>query len=255
VAAALAAGVAGVFVAFDAGARSRHRRFEPTDLELQTPGVAELDLQFGVTHSEGSGGNRLTMPDFELSLGLLHNLEFDLEGTFSLQGFDQAQPSLAGDPLWPSVKLGLYDARDDDADSTFAVGLQLGPRVPTIGARGLGYAALALVGFGSPRTHVTLNAGGGVDPGDAITSGQSKSVVGGVDVGLDLDAKGTWSLLGELEVAHYASADPDELAATFGPSWSVSPYLDLSAIALVGFLPGGDRVAALVGCSPKVPLW
>jgi hypothetical protein len=45
-------------------------RFEPTDLRLEPKGVAELDVQIGTTHGEGTSGNRVILPDFEFDLGL-----------------------------------------------------------------------------------------------------------------------------------------------------------------------------------------
>ena len=48
-------------------------RFEPTDLEWENTGVAELDLQFGPVR--GQGPWRIVVPDFELDLGLLPWLE------------------------------------------------------------------------------------------------------------------------------------------------------------------------------------
>jgi hypothetical protein len=239
----------------EAKARPTRPRFEPTDLELEDPGVTELDLQVGATRGNGDGGNRFILPDFEFDLGLLPNVELDLDGAFSIDRYDQPTRRASGEALWTAMKLGLYDSRDEAGTHTFAVGVQLGPRIPTIRQRGIGYAALGLVGVGDHGLHVVLNAGGIMDPGTQITQGQQKSLVTGVDVDLDLDARGIWSLLGEFAAAHYVSPDPDELAATLGVSWSVTPSLDLSTIVLAGFLPGSDRVAVLFGASPKVALW
>jgi hypothetical protein len=236
-----------------ASARPTRPRFEPTDLELEDTGVAELDLQVGASHGTGASGNRLLLPDFELDIGLLPNVELDLDGSFSVDAFDGPGRTLAGEALWPAMKLGLFDVRS--GGRALAGGLQLGPRIPTIGTRGIGYAALGLFGVGVGRVHTVLNLGGIVDPGDQITSGQSKSLVAGLDVDTALDARGAWSLLGELATAHYLSGDPDELTATLGAAWSATPALDLSAIALVGFLPGQDRAAVLLGMSPKLPIW
>lgn len=238
-----------------ASARPTRPRFEPTDLALEDPGVTELDLQVGATRGDGDAGNRLLLPDFELDLGLLPNVELDLDGAFSIDGYDTAARRVSGEPLWTAMKLGLYDSRDGGGAHTVALGLQLGPRIPTIGARGVGYAALGLVGVGDHRTHLALNFGGIVDPGPQVTEGQSKSVVAGIDLDVDLDARGAWSLVGGLAAGHYLSADPDELASTVGVAWSVTPMLDLSTIVLTGFLPGSDRVAVLFGASPKIALW
>lgn len=246
--------IATLLASRDASAGHARPHFEPTDLELEDPGVTELDLQFGVTRGNGDSGNRIFLPDFELDLGLLPNVELDVDGSFSIDRYDRATRSLAGDPLWTAVKLGLYDSREGAEPRAVAVGLQLGPRIPTIGGRGVGYAALGLVGLTDHGRQFVFNAGGIIDPGDQITRGQSKSVVAGIDVSVDLDARGTWSLLGELSGAHYVSADPDEIVTTLGVAWGVTPNLDLSTVALADLLPGGG-IGVLVGASPKIALW
>src|SRR3989442_1722448 len=52
--------------------------FEPTDLELEQPGMLEVDLQFGVIRSRGPA--RVVVPDFEVDVGILPNLELDIDG-------------------------------------------------------------------------------------------------------------------------------------------------------------------------------
>lgn len=242
-------------ISFDTSAGHTRPHFEPTDLELEDPGVTELDVQVGPTRGNRDTGNRLLVPDFEFDLGLLSNVELDLDGAFSINRYDRPTRSVSGDPLWPAMKLGLYDSRDDSSPRAVAVGLQLGPRIATIGARGVGYEALGLAGFTDHGRQVVLNAGGIIDPGDQITRGQAKSVVGGVDISVDLDSASTWSLLGEIAGAHYVSSDPDEFSTTVGIQWSVTPSLDLSTVVLAGFLPGGDRAALFFGASPKIALW
>jgi hypothetical protein len=243
-------------ISLDAQAARRHRHhFEPTDLELDDPGTLELDLQMGASHGNGPAGNRLFLPDFEADLGLFQNVELDIDGAFTLNQFDQKTRSWGGDSLWVASKLSLFDLRGPDRPVALAGGLQLGPRFPTIGARGIGYGALALLGIVHERIHVVGNFGVFIDPGPEIAHGQAKSVLAGVDLDLDLDAHARYSLLAELGVAHYWSADPDEVSATTGAAVEVSPRLELSIVTLVGFLPGQDRVAILVGASPRFPLW
>lgn len=236
-------------------ARPTRPRFEPTDLELERPGTAELDVQLGVSRGTGSSGNRLILPDFEFDLGLFPNVELDIDGAFSIDRFDQRTRASAGEALWTAMKLGLFDTRDGDHGTAVAGGLQLGPRVPTIDAHGIGYGALGLLGVTTGRAHVAFNCGGIIDPRRDGASSQSKGLVAGVDLELDTDARGTWSLISELATAHYLSDDPDELTATFGASVAATGAFDLSAITLVGFLPGQDRVAVLLGVSPKFSLW
>jgi len=238
-----------------ARARPTRPRFEPTDLELEDPGVAEFDLQFGVTHGDGDGGNRLILPDFELDLGLTPNIEFDLDGAFSIDRFDQPTRHLAGEALWPAAKLGLFDSRAASGNDSFALGVQLGPRIPTFGTRGVGYAALGLVGLNQGHFHGVLNAGGIVDPGQRITRGQSESVVAGLDVDLDLDDQNTWSFISEFAVAHYVSTDPDEVSLSAGAAYDPTDRFELSLIVLGGFLPGADRISVLLGVSPKASLF
>src|SRR5690349_10275820 len=67
-------------------ARPHRRLFEPTDLELERPGVLELDLQAGLVR--GPDAFRLSIPDAELDVGLLPDLEIDLDGAFALEGPD-----------------------------------------------------------------------------------------------------------------------------------------------------------------------
>ena len=66
-----------------AGARSSHalpirRLFEPTDLEVEDPGVAEVDLQLGPIRGPNSW--RLVVPDFEVDLGLTREVELEVDG-------------------------------------------------------------------------------------------------------------------------------------------------------------------------------
>jgi len=120
-------------------------RFEPTDLRLEPKGVAELDLQIGVTHGEGAAANRVILPDFEFDLGLTRNVEINIDGAFGFDRYDQGSRRYVGEALWTGVKLGLAEIRNDARTRSFAVGMQLGPRFPTIGdTRGIGYGALAL---------------------------------------------------------------------------------------------------------------
>lgn len=239
----------------DAGARPTRPRFEPTDLELEDPGTTELDTQLGVSHGTGPSGNRLILPDFELDLGLFPNAELDIDGAFSLDRFDQHTRAWGGEALWVASKLGLFDVHGPTHPVSFAAGLQIGPRFPTIAAKGIGYGVLGLFGIARERTHVVVNLGGIIDPGPEVARGQAKSIVAGLDLDLDLDARGTWSLLGEAAMAHYVSPDPDELTATLGAAFDPTSFLELSTIGLVGFLPGQDRIAVLFGISPKIPLW
>jgi len=50
----------------------------------------------------------------------------------------------------------------------------------------------------------------------------------------------------------FVSSDPAQLLATAGLTFSASDSLDLSLVALVGFLDGSDRYGALLGVAPKI---
>jgi len=240
-----------------AEARPTRPRFEPTDLELEDSGVTELDLQFGPVYGDGPGGNRILLPDFEFDLGLLPNVELDIDGAFSLDHYDEPARRMNSEALWTAAKLGIWDSRtvENDPDA-YALGLQLGPRIPILGdTHGIGYGVLALFGIARARYHLVFNAGFIVDPGDTVHSGRPSSFVGGLDVDVLLDARGGWSLLGELGAAYFTSPDPNDITATLGVAWHVSDKLDLSAIVLGGAFPRADRAAVLIGASPKIALW
>jgi hypothetical protein len=253
--AALTLVLAGALLAGTASARQRRPRFEPTDLGLEDPGTMVLDLQTGPAFGSSGTGNRLVVPDLELGLGLTPNVELDIESAFAVDDFDGPHSRLDGEAPCTAMKLGLFDSRDADGRHVVAGGLELGPRLPTIGTRGLGYAALLLFGVGVQRTHLVANLGAIVDPGDHVTSGQAESLVGGVDLDLDLDARGTWSLLGELGMAYYVSPDPNEVTLAAGAAYDVGPALELSTMVLVGLLPGADRAAILFGVAPRLALF
>jgi hypothetical protein len=246
-----------LLIAAPAHARRVRPLFEPTDLELEETGVAELDLQFGVVRSQGPA--RVVVPDFELDVGLLPNLELDVDGAYAVEGpssgpfaFDHAAP----DSLWPAAKIGIYDANDHEARTAFALGVQLGPKLPVAsGSHGIGVESLALVGTAIARMHLVWNAGGFIDPAPDPGSGRPSGLELGVDMDLDLDAADTFSLEGGLSAVHFVSHDPAQLLATAGIVWSPIDALDLSLLGLVGFLQGSDRYGVLLGVSPKLRLF
>jgi hypothetical protein len=229
--------------------------FEPTDLEMEKPGVLDLDFQFGPMRADAW---RLVVPDVELDLGLLPQVELDIDAAYAIES-DSAGFSLdhaAPDNIWLAAKLGLAGWQDDgNKDAAWAIGLQLGPKLPAArDAHGVGYEALLLAGRTWGDSHLVLNFGGLIDPGDAIGSGRPTGIEGGLDA--DLKTRLSWlSITGELGGVHYVSDDPDELHVTAGLTWSPNERLDISLIGLVGFLPGGDRQGLLLGISPKFPLW
>ncbi len=246
----------GVGRAHAAGRRVRPL-FEPTDLELEEPGMLEVDLQVGAIR--GNGAFRAVVPDFEIDLGLLRNLELDLDGAYAVEGpsrgpfsFDHAVP----DSLWPALKLGLYDWRSATGASAVAFGVQLGPKLPVAaGAHGLGAESLLLLGTAFGRTHLVWNGGAFVEPDPDATPGRPLGLELGVDLDLDLDARDCFSLIGSVSGVRFLSADADQLLATAGLDWSPSELLDLSLVGLVGMLAGNDRYGILLGVSPKLQLF
>jgi hypothetical protein len=238
-------------------ARAVRPLFEPTDLELERTGVLDVDVQLGAIRSRGPW--RAVVPDFELDFGLLPNLELDLDGAYAIEGpstgpfsFDHAAP----DSLWPSLKLGLYDARDLVLRRAWAFGLQVGPKVPVAAqAHGVGFESLLLVGRAVEHLHLVLNLGGFVDPAPDALSNRPVGVEVGLDLDLDLDDIDRFSLTGELSAVRFLSNDPSQLLATAGLTWSVGPALDLSIVGLWGFLAGSDRYGVLLGVSPKFSLF
>jgi hypothetical protein len=247
----------GVLAARQAEAR-RRPLFEPTDLEMEEAGKVELDLQFGALRGEDAW--RAAIPDAEIDVGLTPGVELDIDGTYAIEGGSDGQLTIdhAGPTdLWVCAKLGLYDDADDDRpDAGWAIGAQLGPKLPVArDAYGIGYEGLLLVGRRwDGDSHVVLNLGGLVDPGTAVGSGRPIGIEGGVDVSVQL--RGTsFSLSGELGGVRFFSADAHQLHATAGVAWATTEAFEVSIVGLVGLLPGGDRGGVLLGVSPKFALW
>jgi hypothetical protein len=233
------------------------RHFEPTDLELEAPGTAELDFETGFVR--GQDPWRLVAPDFELDLGFAKWLEIDVDGAYAVERapgkpftFDHAAP----DPLWPSCKVGVVDLVDDEAKRTYALGAQLGPKLPTYsGGHGFGVEGLLLGGVTMGATTFSFNVGGFVDPAPARKSPRPIGFESGVTWDQDLDAAGHYSLSTDLAGVVFASDDPTQLQVAFGPVVEVSSWLDLSLTSIYGILPGGDRYGALFGFSPHFGVW
>jgi hypothetical protein len=234
----------------------RHPQFEPTDLELEDPGTMELDLQVGLV--KGTDAHRLVLPDFEFDLGLLDNVELDVDGTYSIAGQPDGTPVFldhtAPDNLWVSAKLGLYDSRED-ATRAWSFGLQVGPKLPTgSDQHGVGIEGLVLIARMDGRVHLVLGLGGLDDP-HLTAMPRPWGFETGLDLDLDLDDVDRWSLLGEAAFQWFGSPDPTQLNATLGVQYSPSAKLDLSVVGEVGFVPGSDPYGLFFGISPKAALW
>ena len=225
--------------------------FEPTDLELEDPGVLDVDLQVS---SYRGDPRRVVALDWEIDLGILPNVELGVDGTLSGLGPDggAARPLRTTlDPLWVSMKLGLLDLRDPKTGKAWAFGVQLGPRLPLERATGLGYEALVLVGRRLPPVGLVLQ--GGVI-GDPRLPGAARAF--GFEAGIDLTwALGeTWAVIGELSAMRFVSADPHVLVATAGVARTTA-LLDIHVIAFAGVLGASDRAGVLIGLSPKIRLF
>jgi len=232
------------------------RLFEPTDLEFEDPGGVELDMQFGPVRGENS--YRIAMPDAEFDLGLTSNIEFDIDGQFAIGGPDSGNfqfNQVAPDNLWPSLKLGLLDFKEETADLAWAVGTQIGPKLPLAqGAQGVGFEGLLLFGCRYEQTYIILNMGGLRDPRLSGSSGPSGFEMG-VDLDHPIDAPGHWAVTGEIGAVQYVSSDRNQLTTTAGLAWRPSENLEMSVVGLYGWLAGGDQFGVLFGISPKFKLW
>ena len=249
--------IAAATVALPRAALAAKQHFEPTDLQLQDPGLIELDLQVGMAHSAGPW--RAVLPDAEINLGLTNRVEIDVDFAFGMEGrpnrpvtFDH----LVTDNVWLATKLGLWDSRDKVAGTAWAFGLQLGPKLPVgTGTYGIGYEGLLLLGRTIRTTHLVLNVGGLVDPGAEVSRRRPIGVEMGLDLDQDLGRDSAFSILAEVGGIHWFTGDPDQLQVTAGLQWSPSDYLDVSLSGMVGLPPGSDRFAMLLGLSPKARLW
>jgi hypothetical protein len=235
--------------------------FEPTDLELEDPGATEVDLQAGLVR--GQGPWRVVVPDFELDVGILRNLELDVDGAYALEdapgaSFDFDNP--APDNLWAAAKMGIYDWVDEGRAAgdlvAWAVGAQAGPKLPVApGSRGVGVEGVLLVGHVVHAAHFVLNAGAFVDPHPAPDAGRPVGLELGLDFDRDLDAAGHYQVTAELAGVKFLSSDPNQLLATAGLAWSPTPATQVSLTGLYGFLEGSDRYGALLGLSQKIRLF
>ena len=245
-------------IALPAGVSARPRpRFEPTDLEWEETGVAEVDLEFGAIRSPGPW--RFVIPDFELDFGIHHNVELDLDGAYAIEGpdsgafaFDHAVP----DSLWPSLKIGIWDDHDYETHHAQAIGIQIGPKLPVAHlSHGIGAEGLLMVGGSLQGVNAVLNLGGFIEPAQDGVTYRQIGVETGVDLQVQLDAQNRFQWTGELATAYFISPDPNQLHATTGITWSASPNLDLSVVGVFGFLAGDDRYGILFGIEPKLRMF
>lgn len=254
----LAGALMAATIAIPAGVSARPRpRFEPTDLEWEDTGVAEVDLEFGAVRSPGPW--RFVIPDFELDFGIYHNVELDLDGAYAIEGpdtgafaFDHAVP----DSLWPSLKIGIWDDHDDETKRAQAIGIQIGPKLPVAHlSHGIGAEGLLVLGGSLQGVNAVLNLGGFIEPRQDGVTYRQMGVETGIDLQVQLDAQNRFQWTAELATAYFISPDPNQLHATTGITWSASPNLDLSVVGVLGFLAGDDRYGILFGIEPKLRMF
>src|SRR5207253_3187802 len=99
--------------------------------------------------------------------------------------------------------------------SAWAAGVQAGPRLPTaLGARGLGVETLAIAGRTAGRLHLFVQGGTLLDPfqsAPGVRAARPFGIEAGVDLDLDLDDAGRWSLKAELGGVKFFSPDRSQL--------------------------------------------
>lgn len=223
-------------------------RFETEALELELPGEIELDSQVGGFYGDGQDGVRVLAPDVEVDFGICDWLEIDLDGALSFTELESTRHKFAGDPLWLSARVDALNWRDHDSDANFGIGLQAGPRLPSVHTpKGVGFAGLVLIGGGTRALHVVMNVGALID------YGQERAILYGVDGEYELGER--WSLLANFAAAYYFGGDPQQLLLDAGFSYKPAPRLALSLLAIGGPFVHGDRAGGLLGVSYSFQGW
>jgi len=256
------------------------RLFEPTDTEMEAPGMAELDLQFGPVRGEDEP--RFSLPDFEFDLGLIPHLELDIDGEYAIGGGSNASLFALNGPspdnLWIALKVDAtaqklqWNSAAGVKELTFTEAVQFGPKLPVApGAIGFGFQGLVLLGLEAPFPRLldgdedtasfVLNLGGLVDPSEDVGSPPPAGIVTGLDV--DLPIANDWTFNVGLAAAAYFSPDPTQFDTSVGLTYTAYEAercawfcsLDISLTGVYGWLQGGDQYGVLLGLSPKFRLW
>jgi hypothetical protein len=186
---------------------------------------------------------------------MLPNLELDLDGSYALEGSSSSpfsQPHATPDALWPSAKLGLKDWHDEELGRAWALGFQVGPKIPIAReSRGVGFEGLFLLGILLFNSHFVINAGLLNDPRPTQFESRPFGFECGLDIHTPFDKNDTAAFIGEISGVHFFSGDPHQFLTTAGLNYSPYRYLDLSVVALAGWLNGSDRYGLLLGVTPK----
>jgi hypothetical protein len=223
-------------------------RFETEALELELPGEIELDAQVGAIYGDSQDQSRLLVPDVEIDVGVCAWLEIDLDGALSLTKLETEHEKLVGDPLWLTARVDALNWKDDDSDASFGLGLQVGPRLPSVATpTGVGFAALLLVGGGTRALHVAANVG------TLLDYHQERAVLYGVDAEYELNER--WSVLGNFAAAYYFGGDPQQLLLDAGVSYKANKRLAFSLLAIAGPFVHGDRAGGLLSVSYSFQAW
>jgi hypothetical protein len=225
-------------------------RFRPGTLELQKVGELEVETEAGLIYGDGQDRSRLAIPDFALGLGVLEWLEVNLDSSLAVTKIGTADGRYVGEPLWLSGRFDLYNFEDERTGSSFGIGAQVGPRLPSLhNARGIGVGAIGLIGGGPKGLNFVLSVGSTVD------AAQSLAIVYGLSVEYELERKHKWTLIGELAGARYFDDDPDQLLLNVGFGTDLTDALELELLLLTGPVYEGDRIGLMAGFTYDHSLW
>jgi len=211
--------------------------------------VLTVDAELGAFYGDGDDGARLASPDLDLTLSLTERLQLGLETSVVVARLESDHVEVAGEPLWPSL-IALLVGKEDEQRDVFALGVQAGPRLPSVGAKhALGAAALLVAGGGTPRLQVVANVGGTYD------RTQTAALLFGLDVEYTLGKGGAFSLRGDVGGLYAVGGEPVQLLVDAGLGWEVTRTLELSLLAVAGPVFEGDRVGVLFGVREDFSLW
>jgi len=108
----------------DGPSRRARPLFEPTDLEMEEPGVIQVDTQVGPMR--GPSRWKTVVPDVEVDIGLLRNFELDLDFAYAIEGLTREgfPGTIQRLTTFGCEQAGAVDARDASGSRSWAVGMQ-----------------------------------------------------------------------------------------------------------------------------------
>jgi hypothetical protein len=223
-------------------------RFETEALDLELPGEIEIDSQSGGYYGNGQDGSRLLVPDVEIDVGICDWLEIDLDAALSITQLQTQHVQIAGDPIWLTARVDALNWKDDKDGASFGIGLQAGPRLPSVHTpKGVGVAGLLLIGGGTRALHLVSNVGALFD------YQQHPAIIYGIDAEYEVGER--WSVLANFAAAYYFRGDPQQLLLDAGFSYKPDQRLAFSFLAIAGPFVRGDRAGALFGVSYSFQAW